>query len=152
VVALRPWRPADADALAAAWLDPLVVRFTEVPHDRSREAAAAWIAEWDDRLRLGLTIDLVITPAHDDTTVAGEVGVVLVGQPGGHGAIGWWMGAPFRGAGWATRAVDLVTRWALDAAVARVLVADVSPDNPASAAVVRRAGFQEVLGRWVAVR
>jgi RimJ/RimL family protein N-acetyltransferase len=57
-VALRPWRPADAPALAAAWADPDIARWTAVPEDRSVEAAARWIAGWDERRRRGLALDL----------------------------------------------------------------------------------------------
>ena len=44
VVVLRPWRAADARALAAAWADPEIQRWTAVPDARGVGDAARWIA------------------------------------------------------------------------------------------------------------
>jgi RimJ/RimL family protein N-acetyltransferase len=58
------------------------------------------------------------------------------------GEIGYLLAADARGRGLATRAVGLLVGWALrDLGMARVQ-ALVDPDNPRSAAVLERLGFQ----------
>jgi RimJ/RimL family protein N-acetyltransferase len=138
-VALRPWRRADASALAAAWADPDIVRWTAVPEDRSGEAAARWIAGWDERRRRGLALDLVVAAAADDTPVLGEVGASFLTSPP---AMGWWVLPDWRGRGVATRAVRLFVDVVLSGSRVTELVAEIDPANPASAAVARRAGFR----------
>jgi RimJ/RimL family protein N-acetyltransferase len=139
VVALRPWRMADAEALAKAWTDPDIVRWTAVPDDRSVEAAGRWIAGWDVRRRRGVALDLVVTPAADDTSVLGEVGASFLTTPP---ALGWWVQAEARGRGVATRAVRLFVNVVLAAGRVTEVVADVDAANPASLAVARNAGFR----------
>jgi RimJ/RimL family protein N-acetyltransferase len=135
---LRPWTVADAAALAAAWADPDVARFTGVPADRSEAAARRWIEGDGARRAAGASLDLVVEV---DGAVAGEVGLVdRSGQPG-VAEVGWWTGPAHRGRHVATRAVALVARWALDALGLSALEAVCDPANPASAAVARGAGF-----------
>ena len=142
-VGLRPWRPADADALAAAWADPEIARWTAVPEDRSVAAAARWIAGWDERRRRGLALDLVVTAADDDA-VLGEVGVAFVTDPP---TIGWWVVPAARGRGVATTALR---RFVDQFLTVDEVVAEVDEANPASVAVARAAGFESVTpGRMV---
>jgi RimJ/RimL family protein N-acetyltransferase len=141
---LRPWRPEDAEALAAAWADPEIARWTAVPADRSVEAAGRWIAGWDERRRRGLALDLVVTPAADDATVLGEVGIAFVTTPP---TLGWWVVPTARGQGVATAAVR---RFVEEFVTVAEVVADVDEANPASIAVARAAGFESVTrGRMV---
>jgi RimJ/RimL family protein N-acetyltransferase len=137
-VVLRPWAPADAGALAVAWADPDIARWTAVPDDGSVEAAATWIAGWDERRRRGLALDLVITAAGAEATVLGEVGATFVARPP---QVGWWLLPVARGRGWARRAVRVFGDEVLAAGAATELVADVDPANPASRAVAVAAGF-----------
>lgn len=54
---------------------------------------------------------------------------------------GYWVAAPARGQGYATRAAILLTRWLFERGAARVFLTIVA-ENHASAAVARRAGFE----------
>ncbi|HKA03877.1 MAG TPA: GNAT family N-acetyltransferase [Acidimicrobiales bacterium] len=141
---LRAWQPTDADALAAAWADPDIARWTAVPEDRSVDAAARWIAGWDERRRRGLALDLVVTPADDAGVVWGEVGVAFVTDPP---TMGWWVVPAVRGRGVATAAVR---RFVEEFLAVDEVVAEVDEANPASVAVARAAGFETVThGRMV---
>ena len=137
VVVLRPWAPADADALAAAWADPDIARWTAVPADHSLAAATAWIAGWDVRRLRGLALDLVVARAADPGPVLGEVGVSFLTRPP---EVGWWLVPAARGQGIAKRAVRLLAERLRDAG-ATDLTADVDPANPASLAVARAANL-----------
>jgi RimJ/RimL family protein N-acetyltransferase len=151
VVVLRPWRPDDAGSLAAAWADPEIARWTAVPADRSAEAAARWIAGWDERRRRRLALDLVVAPAAAEATVLGEVGASFVDRPP---ALGWWVRPEARGQGIAVRAVRLFVGSLLAAGFVTELVADVDADNLASVAVARHAGFEPTAqpGRYIVRR
>ena len=148
VVAMRPWRKADADALVAAWADPDIAHWTAVPEDRSVEAAVRWIGGWDERRRRGLALDLVVTPAGDETAVLGEVGASFLTTPP---AVGWWVLPEARGRGVASRAVRLFVTVIMAGGRVNELVAEVDPANPASRAVARHAGFRPTSdpGRFV---
>lgn len=142
VVRLRSWCVDDAPALAAAWVDDGVRRFARVPHPADEATAARWITgaerRWADRAAL----DLVVSPMGDDA-VLGEVGLGPFDTSRNAAAVGYWVAAGARGRGVASAAVRLLATWALDPAGLGLaaLVATTDPANPASAAVLRRAGF-----------
>jgi [ribosomal protein S5]-alanine N-acetyltransferase len=68
-------------------------------------------------------------------------GFLFVPQPGTVG-LGYWVLARARRRGLASRAADLLVRWALAAAGLQRVEALVDPDNVASKRVVEKAGFQ----------
>ena len=135
-IVLRPWVPADAGSLVAAWADPDIARWTAVPADRSPAAAAAWIAGWEERRRRGLALDLVVARAADDAVVLGEVGASFLTRPP---TVGWWLLPAARGQGIARRAVRLFADRLRAAGAATELVAEVDLANDASMAVARAA-------------
>jgi len=148
VVRLRAWGindvRADAEALAAAWADPDVQRWSPVPgpHHRDVRHAARWIAHEATRRRTGVAIDLVISPAHpDDDTVLGEVGLAPIDWEAMIADVGWWVAAGARGRGIATRAVTLLAGWTRTELGLRP-VARVDPANRASVRVAERAGVE----------
>lgn len=136
---LRPWAEADAPALAAAWADPAVVRWTGVPPATGLAAARRWIGGDADRRARGLCLDLVVDRSG---TVAGEVGLAAFDPGSGTAEIGWWIAPPHRGNGWAGRAARLVATWAVDELALVAVVARCHEGNPASARVARAAGFE----------
>jgi RimJ/RimL family protein N-acetyltransferase len=138
---LRPWAPADAPVLAAAWLDAEIARWTGVPHRHDVEAAARWIRGDADRRARGLSLDLV---AVVDDAIVGEVGLSSIDRPRRTGEIGWWVAPHRRGRGLATRAVALVAEWAVTELSIDEVVARCHVDNPASSGVARAAGFWPV--------
>ncbi|HET8621350.1 MAG TPA: GNAT family N-acetyltransferase [Acidimicrobiales bacterium] len=146
-VALRPWRatPGDVSALVAAWSDPAVAAGSQASEDRSPAAAEAWIAGAPARLDAGLALDLVIAAADDDDGVLGEVGLRNIDRARRRAEIGWWIGAAHRGRGRAAPAVVLLAAWAAGPPLRlRQVWGRISPGNPASAAVARRAGFRRL--------
>ncbi|MGQ0616903.1 MAG: GNAT family N-acetyltransferase [Acidimicrobiia bacterium] len=142
LVGLRPWHEDDAAALAAAWDDPAIQRWTLVPGARSEDDARRWIGA--DRLRRerALSLDLVVTAAGDDATVIGEVGMVpLAGGPA-RAELGWWVMPGHRRRGVATRAVGLFATWLREELAFTELFAQVDPENPASIWVAESAGLR----------
>ena len=143
-MALRTWSPtpADAAALAAAWADPEIARWTAVPDDASSAAATRWIAVVAAPSVDAPSLDLVIIDPAQPATVLGEVGLVVVDRARRLLEVGYWIAAPHRGQGRAAAAVDQAVTWVLDPSVGwATVIARVDPANPASGAVARRSGF-----------
>jgi RimJ/RimL family protein N-acetyltransferase len=141
-VALRRWGEPpgdvehDAEALAAAWADPEVARWTAVPEARDPAAAARWIAGEPERRARRLALDFVI----GGREVQGEVGLTRFDAKG-RAELGFWLAPAARGRGLATAAVTEVTRGALtDLELVRVW-ARTAPGNERAAQVLVRAGF-----------
>ena len=143
-VALRPWgaTPTDPDTLVAAWADPDVSRWTLLPEVRTREAAAAWVAAEGSRRDHGVALDLAITESGAPEVVIGEVGLVLVEAERRWAEVGYWLFPPWRSQGRAAVALELFSEWALRVMPIQRLFARTHVDNPASAAVAKRAGYE----------
>ena len=135
---MRPWRIDDAPVLVAAWADPDIVRWTGVPEDRDLVAAERWIAGDPARRQRGVSLDLVIgRPAWSSA----RWGWWASRAASSTAEVGWWLAREHRGRGHASRAVRLLTDWAVDELCVDGLVARCHRANPASGAVARRAGF-----------
>jgi RimJ/RimL family protein N-acetyltransferase len=136
---LRPWVPGDAGALAAAWSDPDVARWTGAPRDPSTDSAQRWIRGEADRRSRGVALDLVVTV---DAVVVGEVGLCRFDRLRQVAELGWWTAAGHRRRGYATRAVRLLAGWAVTELCVERVFARVDPRNAASVGVARGAGLE----------
>ena len=100
---LRPLEPGDAAAvrrLAGEWE---VARFlAQVPYPYSPEAAAEWVNHTRRGLTAGSEVTLAITRKVDGMLI-GAIGITL-SLHGRSGALGYWIGRPFWGAGFASEA------------------------------------------------
>ena len=97
--------------------DPEVLRFTRTPDPMPDAWMATWYAKFDEDDRVGFAI-------MEDHEVE----------------LGYALGPQARGRGVATEALRLLTRWAFDEGMVRV-VAGISVDNPASSRVVEKVGY-----------
>jgi RimJ/RimL family protein N-acetyltransferase len=146
-VRLRPWTAADAPALAEAWRDEAIRRWTAVPADPSEDHARRWIAGAELRRGQGVALDLVVSPSDpSDDVVLGEVGLVTMAGGPSRAEVGWWTAAAHRRRGVATRAVGLFAGWCRDE-LGIELFAEVDPDNPASLWVAEAAGVRIRMAR-----
>lgn len=142
VLRLRPWSPQDAPALAAAWADEAIRRWTAVPADPTEAHARRWIAAEALRRQQGIALDLVVSPADPgDDTVIGEVGLVTMAGGPDRAEVGWWTAPEHRRQGFATRAVTLFASWCRDT-LGIELFAEVDPDNAPSIWVAESAGVR----------
>ena len=142
-IALRPWGAGEGDAaaLAEAWADPEVARWTAVPPDASVEAARSWIRGEEVRRARGSAMDLVITTHDEPATVLGEVGLVMVEPEKGWAELGYWLSPSARGAGRAAAAASIFAEWVLRVLPVRRLFARTDPQNPAAGRVAAAAGL-----------
>lgn len=111
----------------------------QLPFPYPREMADAWIASTLDRQAEGSAYHFAITR---DGVLMGCVGIVLT-PARREASLGYWIGRDHWGKGAATQAAGRAARWALTSLPIDRLTADVSIDNPASAAVLRKIGFEE---------
>jgi RimJ/RimL family protein N-acetyltransferase len=137
IVALRPWEPADAEAIVECVNgDPEISRWLDrIPQPYSIEEARAYIA--------GETVPGETAFAVTDAASGRPLGSIGFGPIVNEtGEIGYWLRADARGDGVMTRALVLLSRWVLTRDdVARVqLRADV--ENVGSCRVAEKAGFQ----------
>ncbi len=152
VIRLRDWTSADLPCVRAGT-------------GGGEAEAVAWIERQQRRLGAGLGMSLAIVRSDEDTAVgyvgllrrpkletgileregepppAGTPSLAFRPQPGNVG-IGYWLLEEARGRGLATRAVSLLSRWALGAGGLVRIEALVEADNRASLRVVVRAGFR----------
>ncbi|MGH6956479.1 MAG: GNAT family N-acetyltransferase [Caulobacteraceae bacterium] len=157
---LRPPTMADAPRLAALANDYDVTRMTgSMPYPYARADAEAFVAH-------ALRAD----PAEEalfviDLPGDGPVGTIGLDPDGVIAAeVGYWLGRPYWGRGYATEAVAAVLAWASGGWGRRCVTARHFFDNPASAAVLIKAGFlytgraevrasrargEDVLTRWM---
>jgi RimJ/RimL family protein N-acetyltransferase len=141
---LRPWTLADGPALARAWADPEVQRWTGAPAVADEATALRWIEQNPALRAASVSLDLVVELGG---AVAGEVGLVYLDGASEESArveLGWWVAADHRGRGVASAAVRCFTEWVLDPAGLGFgqAFAVCARGNPASAAVAVAAGFE----------
>jgi RimJ/RimL family protein N-acetyltransferase len=135
-IVLREWREDDAAALVAACNDPEIARWIPViPQPYTEVDALAFIR---GEARPELDYSLAITR---DGAVAGSIGMG-VNSPGYRGRVGYWVAAAARGQGVCTRALRLVSRFALDELGLQRLELITDPANVASQRVAEKVGFR----------
>jgi len=141
VITLRAKGRDDVDTLVAICQDPEISRWTRVPSPYTREDAEGWIAASELDRQVERAIDWLVEDAEGE--VVASIAVQDIRADEGIGEIGYWVAAPVRGRGIATRAVRLATEWALRDLGLETLELLTHEDNVASQGVARAAGFTE---------
>jgi RimJ/RimL family protein N-acetyltransferase len=137
-VRLRPWSEADLGCVREAARDARIPEGTTVPAEFTEQAGLAFIERQRGRREAGEGVSLAVTASGEAVGLA----VLLLRPQAGVAGIGYWIVPRARGRGLATRAVRLLSDWALgDAGLARV-EAWVEPENLPSQRVLTAAGFE----------
>jgi RimJ/RimL family protein N-acetyltransferase len=147
---LRAFVPADGDAVAALAGEREIASTTlNIPHPYERPMADAWIASHAAAYAAGTGVTFAMV-ARDGDVLVGAMG--LARSPRFRNAeLGYWVGVPYWGRGYATEAVRAVLDWAFAAApeglgLHRVHAAHLTR-NPSSGRVMQKAGM-----RWEGCR
>ena len=130
-VRLRPFTEADVQALVACLNDPEISRWTRIPFPYSEADARAFILSTNERA-------FAITDRRSGELLGG-IGLRLATDR--IGEVGYWVKRDARGRGVATRALRLVSRWALEGEALARLQLTAEPENVASLRVAGKAGF-----------
>jgi RimJ/RimL family protein N-acetyltransferase len=140
VVTLRPLHVADIDDTLALRSRPDVTARSVAAAGPDRAAieqqCATSEARWLAGERASLTIRDTATDAY-----AGEIGFFYRDPLVQEAMIGYSLAPEWRGRGYASRAVRLITAWAFDQVGIVRLTAGTAPDNVASLGVLVAAGF-----------
>src|ERR1044071_8300720 len=99
---LRHWQPSDAQALVDIYRDPAMRRWTRVPVNDAKDAAA-WLATQEEGWRTGTRMSFAVDEDRDLVAC-----VVLKNRT----EVGYWTAPDARGRGVASSAVDALSQWA----------------------------------------
>ena len=136
---LRPGFPEDAPALAAAIADQAIARnLANVPWPYSMRDAEAFLASPRDPILPSL---LIFERGHGAPQLAGACG--LGRRRSGSVEMGYWIARPFWGRGYATEACSALVEIARTLGL-RSLEGSHFIDNPASARVLEKLGFESL--------
>jgi 8-oxo-dGTP diphosphatase len=129
---LRPPREADAPDIERYVSDPdVALKTANIPHPYPKGGALAW-------MRAASEATFVIARREDDALV-GAIGLMPRGD--GTAELGYWIGKPFWGRGYASEAAQAVVAHGFARLVLRAIEAGAKPDNAASIRVQEKAGL-----------
>ena len=132
---LRPWTEVDVPALVVACNDPEIAHWIPlIPSPYTEEDALTFVRGdvRPEEQSLAMTLE---------GTVVGAIGLG-VNSMNYRGRIGYWVAASARGRGVCTRALRLLSRWAIDELDLQRLDLITDPDNLASQRVAEKVGFR----------
>ena len=138
---LRPFTLADALDVQRHVSDRDVAAMTlSIPHPYPDGAAEKWIDMHAGKYADSLSVHFAIVE-RDSDALAGAIGLTL--EPGhGRAELGYWIGKPFWGRGYATEAGRVMIAFGFETLGLNKIHAAVFTKNPASDRVVRKLGMQ----------
>lgn len=144
VVTLRGFDSGDVAAIVAVCRDPEIPRWTLVPSPCGEDDARDYLKRAADGRAEGRCASFAIADAATPATLLGTISLNVIDWDRRAADVGYLLGAPARGNGYATRAVELLAGWAFGTLGLERLELRAQRDNHASQAVAARAGFAPV--------
>jgi len=139
-VRLRLMTDADVPAVTGACQDPEIARFTTIPSPYEERHAREWLAASRAGLDAGSDLHtLIVTEPGGE--LAGSVGLSGIDPATGRCAAGYWVAAPARGRGTASRGLALLSRYAFAYLDVHRIEVWIEPGNTASQRVAEAVGF-----------
>jgi RimJ/RimL family protein N-acetyltransferase len=135
VLTLRPPRHEDIDAIYAACQDPEIQTWTNVPSPYTRAHAVDYVE------RVAQLPGTAAFLGFDQDGLVGSFAVMEIDRERAYAEIGYWVAAPARGRGVASRGVALVRDWAAEELGAELVELIIHEDNLPSKRVAERTGF-----------
>jgi RimJ/RimL family protein N-acetyltransferase len=136
---LRPFVVADAPRVRALAGDERIADVTaHIPHPYPESLASEWIASHAAQHAAGRAQIMAITLSENGELI-GAVSAQDIHQ--GCGELGYWIGVPYWGQGYATEAVSALVQEVFASGRVQRLQARVLVRNPGSARVLEKAGF-----------
>jgi RimJ/RimL family protein N-acetyltransferase len=140
-ISLRSWREDDLLLMTAALQDPEIPRWTTIPSPYNERDAREYLSRSEPDRRAGRELGLAVIDA-GDATLLGGCGLSRFDWPDLKCEIGYWVARQVRGRGIGTRAVRLLSDWALARLGLERLELLADPRNEPSNRLAVSAGFQ----------
>lgn len=138
---LRSFRMEDADVVQTLAGDVGVARDTlNIPHPYERADAESWIRSHAEQLKRRESVTFAVE-APAEGCVVGAVGLILE-LDHDRAELGYWIGRPYWGRGYATEAARAVVAWGFRSLGLHRIHASHFPRNPASGRVLRKIGMR----------
>jgi RimJ/RimL family protein N-acetyltransferase len=112
VITLRPWQTDDLAAMTEALQDPEIPRWTTIPSPYGERDAREYLRRAEPDRRAGRELGLAVVDARSDL-VLGGCGLSRFEWPELKCEIGYWVVREERGRAVGTRAVTLLSAWAV---------------------------------------
>ncbi len=139
---LEPTDRRHAPAFQRLAAHPEVAATTQIPHPYPPDGAERFVEDVARPGRAAGTLFAFVIA--DGAEVVGHISLKHVDRERGQAEVGYWVGRPYWGRGYASVAVCEAVRIAFEEMGLRRLYAHVLAHNPASARVLEKAGFEPV--------
>ncbi len=137
---LRPFTLADApEVQRLAGAREIAAMTLRIPHPYPDGVAEGWILSHPGAWERGDELNLAITRL-DDGVLLGAIGLALA-LPDARAELGYWIGVPYWGQGYATEAARALVAYGFDVLRLERIHACHFAGNPASGRVLRNAGM-----------
>jgi ribosomal-protein-alanine N-acetyltransferase len=148
-VVLRAFRDEDVGLVQSVGGDPLIPLITTVPASGDEGDARAYIERQHERLTSGAGYSFAIADAVTGQAV-GQTGLWLRNFDEGRASTGCWIAARFRQRGYASAALDAISRWGLSLDGIHRVELYVEPWNEGSWRAAERVGYvrEGLLRSW----
>lgn len=148
-VMLRAFRDGDAGLVQSVANDALIPLITTVPASGDAGDARAFVERQHERLACGAGYSFAIADA-DTGDAVGQAGLWLRNLSDGRASAGYWVAAQFRQRGYATAALDAISRWGLSLEGIHRIELYVEPWNEGSWRAAERVGYlrEGLLRSW----
>jgi RimJ/RimL family protein N-acetyltransferase len=110
---LRPWTEQDIPAMVAAYRDPVMRHWLRHPVTTTQEAQRIIEVRWADR-RAGTGFSFAVLRVDADSVpgdLVGGISIRRLDRDATSGEVGYWVTAPSRGQGIASRALNAACEW-----------------------------------------
>ena len=138
---LRPFALSDAPEVARLAGDRLIADTTaSLPHPYEEKHAESWISTHTEGFRRGKLLNVAITD-REDGVLYGTTGLVIRAEHR-RAELGYWVGVPHWGNGYATEASRALIGWAFSEGNLNRVMARHMARNPASGRVMEKLGMR----------
>lgn len=136
---LRPFHPADVEAVQRLAGSHDVAAGTFLPHPMDRQAAQGWVTDREKDEAAGTGVTFAITLA-EGGEVIGSIGMELV-PAHEQGRLTYWLGRDYWNRGYGTEAVAALVEYGFERLQLHRIYAPHFHTNPASGRVLQKAGM-----------
>lgn len=136
---LRAFSLKDAPAVHDLLQNPAIHATTAVPYPYEKGMAEEWITGHESACKDNTILRWAIT-LKDNDKLLGTV-VLRIEPHNLKGNVGYWLGHPFWGHGYTTEALKAIIAWAFKNTPIVRIEGDSFTENPASIAVLKKAGM-----------